>query len=86
LAQRINALPRAYRSSTYAVLALLKREATAIDQICRDMDALLSWLPLVDIAPPENFEAFMWDLFSLPLWIFLRRRNVAASFNARRSL
>ena len=65
LAQRINALPTDYRS---AVLALLKREATAIDQIGRDMDALLSWLPLVNIAPPENFEAFMRDLFPPPLW------------------
>jgi hypothetical protein len=80
LAQRINALPPDYRSSTYAVLALLKREAAAIDQIRRDMDALLSWLPLIDTAPPEDFEAFMRDVFSLPLWSSLgekeRRRLV----------
>jgi hypothetical protein len=80
LAKRINALPADYRSSTYAVLALLKREAAAIDQVRRDMDALLSWLPLVDTAAPEDFEAFMRDLFSPQLWTILdekeRRRLV----------
>ena len=80
LAKRINALPADYRFSTYAVLALLKREAAAIDQVRRDMDALLSWLPLVDTAAPEDFEAFMRDLFSPQLWTILdekeRRRLV----------
>jgi hypothetical protein len=86
LARRINALPTDYRSSAYAVLAVLKREATAIDQIGRDMDALLSWLPLVNIAPPENVEAFMRDLFPRRFGTILRRRNVTASPNARRCL
>jgi hypothetical protein len=54
LAQRINALPTDYRSSVYAVLGLLKREAGAIEPIRRDMDALLSWLPLIDTAPPRR--------------------------------
>ncbi len=80
LVRRINALPADYRSSTYAVLALLKREAAAVDQVRRDMDALLSWLPLVDTAPPEDFEAFMRDLLSAQLWSILgekeRRRLV----------
>jgi hypothetical protein len=75
LAQRINALPMDYRHSTYAVLALLKREAAAIDQICRDMDALLSWLPLIDTAPPEDFEAFLRDVFSPPLWSSLEEKE-----------
>jgi hypothetical protein len=80
LAQRINALPADYRSSAYAVLALLRREGAATDRIRRDMDALLSWLPLIDTAPLEDVEAFMRDLFSSPLWNSLdekeRRRLV----------
>jgi hypothetical protein len=75
LAQRINALPLDYRASIYAVLGLLKREAATIDRIRRDMDALLSWLPLVDMAPPEDFEAFMRDLFSAPLWSSLEEKE-----------
>ncbi len=75
LAKRINALPTDYRSSTYAVLALLKREAAAIDQVRRDMDALLSWLPIVETAPPEDFETFMRDLFSPRLWSILGERE-----------
>jgi hypothetical protein len=71
LAQRINALPMDYRSSVYAVLGLLKREAVAIESIRRDMDALLSWLPLIDTAPPEDFEGFLRDLFSPQLWSIL---------------
>jgi hypothetical protein len=75
LAKRINALPADYRSSIYAVLALLKREAAAIDQVRRDMDALLSWLPIVDTAPPEDFEAYMRDLFSPQLWNILDEKE-----------
>jgi hypothetical protein len=80
LAKRINALPTDYRSSVYAVLGLLKREAVLIERIRRDMDALLSWLPLIDTAPPEDFEGFLRDLFSPQLWSILgdkeRRRLV----------
>ena len=80
LAQRINALPTDYRTSAYAVLGLLKREAVAIELIRRDMDALLSWLPLIDTAPPEDFEGFLRGLFSPQLWSILgekeRRRLV----------
>jgi hypothetical protein len=80
LAQRINALPTDYRSSVYAVLGLLKREAVSTEPIRRDMDALLSWLPLIDTAPPEDVEGFLRDLFSPQLWSILgekeRRRLV----------
>ena len=80
LAQRINALPTDYRSSIYAVVGLLKREAVATERIRRDIDALLSWLPLIDSAPPEDFEGFLRDLFSPQLWSILgekeRRRLV----------
>jgi hypothetical protein len=75
LAQRINALPTDYRSSVYAVLSLLKREAVAIEPIRRDMDALLSWLPLIDTAPPENIEDFLQELFSTQLWSVLDERE-----------
>jgi len=68
LARRITALPMDHRSSTYAVLSVLKREAAENVRLRCDMDALLSWLPLVDIAPPEDFEAYMRDLFSPRLW------------------
>lgn len=80
LAQRINALPIDYRSSVYAVLGLLKREAVAAERIRYDIDALLSWLPLIAMAPPQDFEGFLRDLFSPPLWSVLgekeRRRLV----------
>jgi hypothetical protein len=73
-------LPTDYRSSVYAVLGLLKREAVANERIRREMDALLSWLPLIDTAPPEDFEGFLRDLFSPQLWDILgekeRRRLV----------
>jgi hypothetical protein len=75
LSQRINALPTDYRSSVYAVLGLLKREAIAIEPIRRDMDALPSWLPVVDTAPPEDFEGLMRDLFSPRLWSLLDERG-----------
>ena len=68
LTQHINALPLDHRSSAYAVLGLLKREAVDNDRLRREMDALLSWLPVVDIAPPEDVEAFMQDVFSPQLW------------------
>jgi hypothetical protein len=68
LANRINALPPDYRSSTHAVLGILKREAAENARLRREMDALLSWLPLIDIAQPEDFDVFMQDLFSPELW------------------
>jgi hypothetical protein len=68
LAQRINALPPDCRSSTYAVLGLLKREAAEMPRAHRDVDALLSWLPLIDTAPPEDFDAYLGNVFSAALW------------------
>jgi hypothetical protein len=68
LAQRINALPTDYRSSTYAVLALLKREAEANARLRRDLDALLSWLPIIAVAPAEDFGSYLEDVFSPKLW------------------
>lgn len=66
LARCITALPADHRSSTYAALGVLKREA--IEDARRDVDAILSWLPLVDTAPPEDFEANLRDQFSPRLW------------------
>ena len=57
------------------MLGLLKREAVAIELIRRDMDALLSWLPLIDTAPPEDFEGFLRDLFSPQLWSVRRQHS-----------
>jgi len=68
LARHINALPVDHRSSTYSVIGVLKRDAVGNPRLRRDLDALLSWLPLVDIAPPEDFEAYLRDLFSPALW------------------
>jgi hypothetical protein len=85
LAQRINALPTDYRSSVYAVLALLKREAVVLEPIRRNVGALLSWLPLIDTAPPEDFEDFLRDLFSSQLWSMLsekERRRLVQSEDA----
>ena len=68
LAGRITALPADHRSSTYAVLGMLKREAVENPRLRRDIDAVLSWLPLVDTAPPDDFEANMRDEFTPKLW------------------
>jgi hypothetical protein len=68
LARCITALPADHRSSTYAVLGVLKREAVEDTRLRRDVDAVLSWLPLVDTAPPDDFEADMRDQFSPQLW------------------
>ena len=68
LARCITALPTDHRSSTYAVLGVLKREAVEDTRLRRDVDAVLSWLPLVDTAPPDDFEADMRDRFSPQLW------------------
>jgi hypothetical protein len=68
LARCITALPADHRSSTYAVLGMLKREAVENPRLRRDVDAVLSWLPLVDTAPPDDFEANMRDEFTPELW------------------
>jgi hypothetical protein len=68
LARCITALPADHRSSTYAALSVLKREAIEDATLRRDVDAILSWLPLVDTAPPEDLEANMRDQFSPRLW------------------
>jgi hypothetical protein len=68
LARCITALPADHRSSTYAVLGVLKREAVEDARLRRDVDAVLSWLPLVDTAPPDDFEADMRDRFSPQSW------------------
>jgi hypothetical protein len=68
LAGRITALPADHRSSTYAVLGMLKREAVENPRLRRDVDAILSRLPLVDTAPPDDFEANMRDEFTPKLW------------------
>jgi hypothetical protein len=68
LARSINALPMDHRSSTYAVLGALKREAIEDTALRRDVDAILSWLPLVDTAPPDDVDSNMRDQFSPRLW------------------
>jgi len=68
LARWINALPADHRSSTYAALGVLKREAVEDARLRRDVDAVLSWLPLVDTAPPDDFETELRDRFSPKLW------------------
>ena len=76
-ARRINALPMGYRTSAYAVLGILRQEGAANDQIRRDIEALLSWLPVIETAPPEDCEAFMQDLFSPKLWSVLTEKERA---------
>jgi hypothetical protein len=75
LARCITALPADHRSSTYAALSVLKREAIEDATLRRDVDAILSWLPLVDTAPPEDFEANMRDQFSPRLWDAIDRQE-----------
>ncbi|WP_130231735.1 hypothetical protein [Bradyrhizobium sp. Leo121] len=55
LARFITDLPADHRSSKYAVLAILKRESLDVAALRRDVDGLLSWLPLIDTAPPRGF-------------------------------
>jgi hypothetical protein len=75
LARLITRLPADHRSSTYAVLAVLKRESSEIAQLRRDVDGLLSWLPLIDTAPPEDFTAILSEAFSPRLWDAIEREH-----------
>ena len=75
LARCITALPADHRSSTYAALGVLKREAIEDATLRRDVDAILSWLPLVDTAPPEDLEANLRDQFSPRLWDAIDREE-----------
>ena len=68
LANRITALPIDHRTSTYAVLGALKREAIDNRRLRRELEGLLSWLPVIDIAPPDDFESYLQDLFTPQLW------------------
>ncbi len=84
LARHITALPADHRSSTFAVLGMLKREGVEIAQLRRDVDAVLSWLPLVDTAPPEDFEANMRDQFSPRLWDKINNEEKESLLKAER--
>lgn len=75
LAGLITGLPADHRSSTYAVLAVLKRESNDIAQLRRDVDGLLSWLPLINTAPPEDFTAILSEVFSPRLWDAIEREH-----------
>ncbi|WP_316191873.1 MULTISPECIES: hypothetical protein [unclassified Bradyrhizobium] len=68
LARLITRLPIDHRSSTYAVLGALKREAAEIPQLRRDVDGILSWLPLVETASSEDFETILRETFSPAHW------------------
>ena len=86
LAKRINALPADYRSSTYAVLALLKREAAAIHQVRRDMDALLSGSHSL-IRPRQKTSKRSCETFFRPSYgPSLTKRNAADSSNPKTCL
>jgi hypothetical protein len=82
LAKRINALPIDHRASTYAVLGMLRREAADNGRLGREVDAILSWLPVIEIGPPDDLEVYMTDLFSPALWQMVekgeRRRLITA--------
>jgi hypothetical protein len=68
LAKRITALPTDHRTSSYAVLGALKREAIENRRLLRELESLLSWLPVIEIAPPDDFEIYLRDLFTPQLW------------------
>jgi len=82
LARRINSLPGDFRSSTYAAVATLKREILEAPRRFREIQSLLSWLPIVEAAPAENFESYLQDVFSSSHWQKLsseeRRRLLSA--------
>jgi hypothetical protein len=85
LARRINALPPDYRSSTYAALSALKREAQETPRLSRDIEALLSWLPLVDTPSAEDPMSYLRDVFSTRLWKLIQPDEVQRLFEAERS-
>lgn len=75
LARLITALPADHRSSVYAVLGILKRESADIPQLRRDVGGVLSWLPLVDTAPQEDFSSILREVFSPAVWDTLGREE-----------
>lgn len=68
LARLITALPADHRSSVYAVLGFIKRESVDIPQLRRDIGGVLSWLPLVDTAPQEDFFSILREVFTPAVW------------------
>ena len=72
LANRINALPLDYRSSTYGALSVLRRETAGNLQLSHNVDALLSWLSVIEAAPAEDCGRFMRELFSPHRWDILQ--------------
>ena len=68
LAEHINQLPSGYRSSVDAAIGVLKREAIENARLRRDLDALLSWLPIVDVAPQEDTSSQLQAILSEKLW------------------
>lgn len=75
LARLITALPADHRSSVYAVLGILKRESADVPQLRRDVDGVLSWLPLVDTAPQEDFASILREVFSPATWDTIGREE-----------
>jgi len=75
VARLITALPADHRSSVYAVLGILKRESADIPQLRRDVAGVLSWLPLVDTAPQEDFSSILREVFSPAVWDTLGREE-----------
>jgi hypothetical protein len=82
LAKRINALPIDHRSSTYAALGMLKREAANKGRLGREVDAILSWLPVIEIGPADDLEAYMKHLFSPALWQIVQKEERRRLINA----
>ena len=68
LARLITGLPADHRSSVYSVLGFLKRESVDISQLRRDIGGVLSWLPLVDTPPQEDFSSILREVFTPTVW------------------
>jgi len=63
----------------------LKREAAGSIDLQRELDALLSWLPVVAIAPAEDVDAYLKNLFSPRLWESLTKDEHERLCQAERS-
>jgi hypothetical protein len=86
LTRRINALPQEFRSSTYAAVAYLRREALEVPLLSRDVQVLLSWLPIIEVAAAVDFDTYFKHVFSVNNWGLLLEEEQGRLISAERSI
>lgn len=85
LSHRIGSLPAEFRSSIYAVVGSLKREALEDPLLAHEIQTLLSWLPVIEISPPEDVDSFLESVFTPENWKELSKKEMQRLVAAERN-